>query len=320
MSDISISKLIYKYFDDITDTETRQNIIHYMSIHNISNKGIIRKTRHKIKFKNQLGGTEYDIKLQDGLTYYYYINDIESVSKTKYKMWLVTVDNINECACLTFGKKESNDNIMRIDGLKSFDNCVRCIDPKHKFKSGDILMQIILELVKNNKEFTHIKKIELSDNSMKQCYDINLKLVYLRTMTHGSPYYSKFNFRPMTNKDYQVFNYNRNIFKLNKTITKKELLKIIKDNKIDMSDITYSQYLKYVKPYILNNDNINPKTFFIDLIKLIDDYIKNNNNNNNNKKVLSGICDFISKIYIDVFTFLGYKNYKENLWVLYIDK
>ena len=212
----------------------------YMEKYNIGNKGISTKTKHKIKFKNQIGGKHYEIELKDGKTYYYNINDIEPINKTKYKMLYMTFDDINECACLTFGKKDSNNNILRIDGIKSFDECILCKDEKHKFKSGDILMQLILELVKNDTQFSHIDKIELADSSQKQCYDIGLKLIYLRTMTHGIPYYAKFGFRPVLKTDYEdVFVHNRNNFKLNKTMTKDELLNIIKKKKKNMSDKIY---------------------------------------------------------------------------------
>lgn len=40
----------------------------------------------------------------------------------------LTFDDINECACLTFGKKETKNNILRIDGIKSFEDCVFCKD------------------------------------------------------------------------------------------------------------------------------------------------------------------------------------------------
>ena len=118
MSEISITRTIYEYFDDIADTEIRQNIIMYMEKYNIGNKGISTKTKHKLKFKNQIGGEPYEIELKDGKTYYYNINDIESIAKSKYKLLFLTFDDINECACLTFGKKESNNTVLRIDGIK----------------------------------------------------------------------------------------------------------------------------------------------------------------------------------------------------------
>jgi len=325
MTEISITKTIYEYFDDISDTEIRQNIIMYMSKYNIGNKGISTKTKHKIKFKNQLGGETFEIKLKDNKIYYYNINDIEPIGKTKYKMLFMTFDDINECACLTFGKKESKNTVLRIDGIKSFDNCILCNDNKTRFKSGDILVQIILELVKNNKEFSHINKIELADSSQKQCYDIGLKLIFLRTITHGIPYYAKFGFRPVLETDYEdIFVYNRNNFKLNKTIPKDILLNIIKKKKKNMSETTYLTYEKYVKKNILNKENIDPIIFMSQTIKIVDNSISDDKNKNiktiDDKKELSGLCDFISKIYIDIYNFLGYKNYEENLWKLDIKR
>jgi len=325
MTEISITRTIHEYFDDIGDTEIRQNIIMYMQKYNIGNKGISTKTKHKIKFKNQIGGENYEIELKDCKTYYYNINDIEPISKTKYKMLFMTFDDINECACLTFGKKDSNNNILRIDGIKSFDECILCKDEKHKFKSGDILMQIILELVKNDPQFSHIDKIELADSSQKQCYDIGLKLIYLRTMTHGIPYYAKFGFRPVLKTDYEdVFVHNRNNFKLNKTMIRDELLNIIKKKKKNMSDKTYEVYEKYIKKHILNNENIDPVIFISQTIKIVDNSMSKNKNKSikiiDDNVELSGLCDFISKIYIDIYKFLGYEKYEENLWELKIKR
>jgi hypothetical protein len=325
MTEISITRTIYEYFDDIEETEIRQNIIMYMEKYNIGNKGISTKTKHKLKFKNQIGGVKHNINLKDGKTYYYNINDIQPIGKSKYKMLFMTFDDINECACLTYGKKESNNTVLRIDGIKSFDECIFCKDKKHKFKSGDILMQIILELVKNNPQFSHIDKIELADSSQKQCYDIGLKLIYLRTITHGIPYYAKFGFRPVLKTDYEdVFVHNKNNFKLNKTMIRDELLKIINKKKRNMSDKTYNVYKKYIKKHILNNEIIDPVIFISQTIKIVDNSIAEDKDDKikiiDNKVELECLCDFISNIYIDIYKFLGYKNYEKNLWVLQIKR
>lgn len=283
MTEISITRLIYEYFDDIIDTEIRQNIIMYMEKYNIGNKGISRITKHKFKLKIKPNNSLSILRSQKGFgcKTYYYINDIEPLtnykvnkatteksnnfnflnspssltslklktvlsqqtvfaSKTNHKMIFISIDNLDECACLTFGKKESNNTVLRIDGIKSFDRhmtypiidfrekCISCDDDKIKFNSADILMKIILKLIKSNPEFSHIDKIELADSSQKQCYNVGLQLIYLRTITHGVPYCAKFGFRPALQTDYEdVFIYNRNNFKLNKTITNDELFNII---------------------------------------------------------------------------------------------
>ena len=325
MTEISITRTIYKYFDDIRDTEIRQNIFMYMENNNITNKAISTKTKHKIKFKKQTGGEIYQIKLKDNQTYYYNIEDIEPINKTQHKMQFISFDNINECACLTFGKKESKNNVLRIDGIKSFDDCIYCKDKENVFKSGDILMQIILKLVNDEPDFSHIEKIELADNSKKQCFDIGLKLIYLRTMTHGIPYYAKFGFRPVLKTDYEdVFVYNRNNFKLNKTMRRDELLNIINKKKKNMLEPTYNTYKKYIEKGILNNEELNPILFISQTIKIVDNSIAEEKNKKikiiENKKELADLCDFVSKIYIDIYKFLGYREYKENLWVLMIKR
>ena len=325
MTEVLITRTIYEYFKDLEDTEIRQNIINYMEKYNIGNKGISTKTKHKLNFKSQIGGEIFNIELKDKKTYYYNINAIEPQEKSKYKMYFMTFDDINECACLTFGNKKSKNNVLRIDGIKTFDECILCKDDKNVFKTGDILMQIIIELVKNNPEFSHINKIELADSSQKKCYDKGLKLIYLRTMTHGIPYYAKFGFRPTIKTDYDtIYRHNKENFKLNKTISQKDLLDIIETSKKNLNPEAFLAYKKYIEKHILQNANIDPIKIITQTIKIVDDSTSKNKNKNvkiiENKKELSGLCEFISRIYIKLYHFLGYKDYEENLWELNIKK
>jgi len=89
-----------------------------------------------------------------------------------------------------------------------------------------------------------------------------------------------------------------------------------------MSDKTYEIYEKYIKKHILNNENIDPEIFISQTIKIVDNSMNKNKNIKiiDDKFELSGLCDFISKIYIDIYNFLGYKNYDENLWELKIKR
>lgn len=95
-----------------------------------------------------------------------------------------------------------------------------------------------------------------------------------------------------------------------------------------MTHKTYETYKKYIKPNIINNKNIDPKIFFKHLINLINDSILTNEEQIIkkdkfiiiDKNELSGICDFIKNIYIDVYHFLGYNDYYENLWILNIQR
>ena len=69
MTLVSIMGTIYKYFDDIQETELRQNIFFYMEKYNMGNRAISTITKHKLKFKNQKGGEIFDIELHDGKIY-----------------------------------------------------------------------------------------------------------------------------------------------------------------------------------------------------------------------------------------------------------
>jgi hypothetical protein len=134
-------------------------------------------------------------------------------------------------------------------------------------------------------------------------------------MTHLIPYYAKFGFRPVLKTDYEdVFVYNRNNFKLNKTMTRDELLNIIKKNKKNMSDKTYETYEKYIIKYIFNNEIINPVIFIRQTIKIVDNSITEDKDDKikiiDNKVELTGLCDFIRKIYIDIYKFFYFYDIK----------
>ena len=86
MNEVSIRRKIYEYFDEIEFTGVRQNILLYMESHK-SNFGFSTKTKHKLNFKNQIGGEIYDVKLKDNNTYYYNIEKLNQKIKKNIKYW-----------------------------------------------------------------------------------------------------------------------------------------------------------------------------------------------------------------------------------------
>jgi hypothetical protein len=58
-----------------------------MENHNISSFGWKTKTKHKLNFKNQIGGEIYDVKLKDNNTYYYNIEKLNQKIKQNIKYW-----------------------------------------------------------------------------------------------------------------------------------------------------------------------------------------------------------------------------------------
>jgi hypothetical protein len=91
-----------------------------------------------------------------------------------------------------------------------------------------------------------------------------------------------------------------------------------------MSNKTYEIYEKYIKQLILNREKFDPMIFITQTIKIADNSMAKDKNKKikiiDDKKELSGLCDFISNIYIDIYKFLGYENYEGNLWILKIER
>ena len=172
-------------------------------------------------------------------------------------------------------------------------------------------MQIIIELVKSSKEFSHITEIELSDTSIKKYNGFGLQLKYLRTITHGEPYYAKYGFRPNSEYDIDIFRFNRSNYRLNKKILNKELFEIITDAKLDKQ--TNEVYKKYLYNYIKSNNEIDPKIYLTELINLI-----NYKNITENEKKY--IWNFVYSIYQNLYNKLGYKNYRDKIWILQFKK
>ncbi len=253
-----------------------------------------------------------EIKLKDGYTYEYHIDEIIPIDSKNNRLCFVNIDESQDyCACLLYNTKKSGKTILRIEGIFNGEDCIKCVDKKHKYKVGNILMQIIIELVKSSKEFSHITEIELSDTSIKKYNGLGLGLKYLRTITNGEPYYAKYGFRPNTEYDIDIFRFNRSNYRLNKKILNKELFEIITDAKLDKQ--TNEVYKKYLYNYIKSNNEIDPKIYLTELINLI-----NYKNITENEKKY--IWNFVYSIYQNLYNKLGYKNYRDKIWILQFKK
>ncbi len=172
-------------------------------------------------------------------------------------------------------------------------------------------MQIIIELVKSSKEFSHITEIELSDASIKKCYGIGIPLKYLRTIVSGEPYYAKFGFRPDEPKSQAIFRYNRNLYKENNLLNNKTVDKIF-ENTMDIKNPNpYKIYVKKYKEYII-------KTNPIDIKILINEIINISDNEKIDIDTKKNSCTLLSYVIFPLYKALGYKDYNTNLWKLKI--
>jgi hypothetical protein len=311
--EVSIIKTVYSKFNYI-NSELIQNIMNHLNFNNYAGKGILTRKTYPINLLQQVGGVKKEIKLKDGYNYEYHIDEIIPIDDESNRICFFNIEESHDnCACLLYNTKKSGKTILKIEGIFNGEDCIKCVDKKHKYKVGNILMQIIIELVKSSKEFYHITEIELSDTSIKKYngLGLGLGLKYLRTITNGEPYYAKYGFRPNTEYDIDIFRFNRSNYRLNKKILNKELFEIITDAKLDKQ--TNEVYKKYLYNYIKSNNEIDPKIYLTELINLI-----NYKNITENEKKY--IWNFVYSIYQNLYNKLGYKNYRDKIWILQFKK
>ena len=306
------SKFNYKY------NELIQNIINYLNFNNYSGKGILTRKTYPIHLLEQVGGVKKEIKLKDGYTYEYHIDEIIPVDRKHNRLCFVNIDESQDyCACLLYNTKKSGKTVLRIEGIFNGEDCIKCTDKNNKYKVGNILMQVI-EIVKTKKEFEHITEIELSDTSIKKCYGIGINLKHLRTITHGEPYYAKYGFRPYEKKAYEIYRYNRKLYKEYKAVDNKVVDKIFENTKVINNKKPYLLYIKKYKKYIL-------KTNPVDVKLLINKIISNGDSEDIDIETRKSGCELLSYTIVPLYIALGYKEYVDDngtslgdIWTLQI--
>jgi len=295
-----------------------RTIYNFINKYELGREGLLSNLiSGKVNFKQQVGGEIYDIKLKDNKKYYYDVTQITNKQNNKHKICFLNLHDVNNsCLCFTFHSIETGITTIELNDLNANDNCVACLDPTHKFKIGDILMQIFLELIKTNREFRHIKSIKLQGNSTKKCFGYGIQLKYLRTITDGIPYYAKYGFRPSYPSDQQTFRFNREHHEKKIILKSKILIKIFDDLQNMENKNTYNVYKQYLRPQLLLQNKINPAIL---LRKLMD--IENTDLVlENNKKISSleknSFCELVNITIKQIFEVCGYKDYYVDLWTL----
>ena len=181
-------------------------------------------------------------------------------------------DDYNEndiCGVILIDKKNNAD----INSIVNYQDCIKCFENK-TFKIGEVLIQIMIGVC----VYKNVNKIELIDNSYLECGNEKIPLIYLRTITHGKPYYTKFNFYPINHNkkdeneyyknEIQIYYDNIEIFKTNPKINKKKLIKILNYKKFD--DVKDKNMIDYINNDIIPNlkdENISISNFVSNLIK-----------------------------------------------------
>jgi hypothetical protein len=278
----------------------------------IPNNGIFTDfTSGIINFKEQIGGTIFNIKLKDNKTYRYNVKRFIPENNNEHGICFINInDEKIDCLCFTYHTKKSGLNTLELVDLNAIEECIYCKDKKHKFKIGDILMQIFLELIRTNEEFSHIKKITLQDNSTRKCFGYGIRLKYLRTITDGIPYYAKYGFIPYYNKNAQIFRDNKELFKKNNSLNNLVLINIFEEIKNEDNKYAYKTYLKYLKNDLIKKEKIDIKQLLRNMMNI--------ENSNLQDKYKSGFCEILNMKIMDIYFACGYKDYggNDDRWTL----
>jgi hypothetical protein len=298
-----------------TNYKALRGIYDFIGDYKIGINGNLTTITENINFKGQKGGAVFSIKLSDKKTYKYHLDKITSLNKnnTEHELCFLNINEDERCMCFTFHSKETGINILTIHDLliNNNDEYIECEKPQKNIKSGELLVKILIELVKTNEAFSHIKYIELQDNTIKKCYGIGIQLKYLKTITDGIPYYAKFGFKPKKKSNDEIFEFNKNKYI--------ESSKFIKNDKFDNlftilkkdNEKLYKFYETTYRPYILNNKKID----YILYIRQMIDMEKDNKNSISKKKLT---CELVAEIIKQLYILIGYKDYNTDLWVLKI--
>ena len=272
---------------------------------------IIEKSPNKnLQFVNQIGGKikTYTYNKND---FYYnveYAKPID-INYSHNEVFLLTVnEGFNGCGLILIDKERNEANIQSVS---NYSDCIICKNPNIKYKVGSLLMQIIIHECKKLK----IKKITLEDNSKKNFTGSSIELIYYRTMTQGTPYYSKFGFKNII--PFKVRE-NKKIWKQQPKIKKNQLVKILMENtsknEKKLIDLFNNILIKY-------NDNIIVSDFLLYLFEKANKKEEEITERRNNGETINFINSYARLLYLiikELYIITGYKILPDNKFMLFI--
>ena len=112
----------------------------------IGARATLTKHKGKITLKNniQIGGKIKETEIE-GTKYKYNVEiGIPHATDQKILMFL-NISGINEnCALIMYDTIKSNGSIAILHGVLNDEDCIQCLDETKKYKTGNILMQIMM--------------------------------------------------------------------------------------------------------------------------------------------------------------------------------
>jgi hypothetical protein len=213
-----------------------------------------------------------------------------------------------ECVAIII---DLENKIAEIHGIGNYTSCLDDINTN----IGSTLLKITLKMIKKYKDKLDIKKILITDNSLKKCNYKNIELAPMLTLLTGDTWYGNIKYNCPRNKnhtdfclygnikygfkpaDYTLIKYYENNKKIMNTFTLKDinLIKYLEMSKLDKKIIEKS------KEFIEKHQSLLVKDYLSKFLKEYD-------------KTCEYFCDFYEQLYID----LGLYNFHHRTFELVI--
>jgi hypothetical protein len=192
-----------------------------------------------------------------------------------------------ECVAIII---DLENKIAEIHGIGNYTSCLDDINTN----IGSTLLKITLKMIKKYKDKLDIKKILITDNSLKKCNNKSIKLSLMLTLLTSDTWYGKYGFKPV---DDTLIKYYDNNKKIMNTITLKDidLIKYLKMSKLDQNIIEKS------KKFIEKHQSFLVKDYLTQFLKEYD-------------KTCKYFYDFYEQLFID----LALYNFNRNTFELVI--
>lgn len=204
----------------------------------------------------QLGGDLKKITIDNNDIKY---NIVYNNNPNDLNIQLLTIDGSLQCGIILFDKDNKTEAIFQ--DVHAYDNCYQ--STVENTSHGKMIVKLMIEICKKK----NIKKILLSDNSIKKIdkYILDMKIYY--TMINGYPWYVQFGFKNVS--DNEILKENYLILKGNKVKDFKENV-FINKRFIELSkenlDMSIKKFIKLLSHYDIN--------IFTDVYKKMYDKLK----------------------------------------------
>lgn len=227
----------------------------------IRNSDLLKKNKiNFIKLFNNYqtgGGKDLSVSYNDKKYIFIKSEDIDD-------HYVLFSKDADECVYIIISQE---DKTAEIHGIGSYSSCLQ----ETNQNVGSTLLKITLKLLKKYKEKFQIKMVILTDNSVKKCHKVDIKLSIMMTLLTGDTWYGKYGFKPIkiTGNVYSFDEFEVSKYKKNKNIM----------NTIKISDINLIKYIKKTNnSHIINateqiiktSPNMLLKDFLSNLLKSYD--------------------------------------------------